>query len=77
MRILVLSDSHGNVENMIRCVDLAEPGAILHLGDCRAPFCIWGTAGTTPKRCTGIIRVSPCSACRETVTGAPWMRRRC
>ena len=35
MRILVLSDSHGNVENMIRCVDLAEPGAILHLGDCR------------------------------------------
>ena len=35
MRILVLSDSHGNVENMIRCAALAEPGAILHLGDCR------------------------------------------
>ena len=35
MRILVLSDSHGNVENMARCVELTEPDVILHLGDCR------------------------------------------
>jgi hypothetical protein len=34
MRILVLSDSHGAVENMARCVDLVEPDHILHLGDC-------------------------------------------
>ena len=32
MRILVLSDSHGNVENMARCVELTQPNAILHLG---------------------------------------------
>ena len=35
MRILVLSDSHGNVENMVRCVELTDPNVILHLGDCR------------------------------------------
>ena len=35
MRILVLSDSHGNVENMARCVELTQPNAILHLGDCQ------------------------------------------
>ena len=34
MRILVLSDSHGRVENMIRCVEQVEPDHILHLGDC-------------------------------------------
>ncbi len=34
MRILVLSDSHGRVENMARCVELSEPNYILHLGDC-------------------------------------------
>ena len=35
MRILVLSDSHGNVENMVRCVELTDPNVILHLGDGR------------------------------------------
>ena len=34
MRILVLSDSHGAVENMARCVELTEPQHILFLGDC-------------------------------------------
>lgn len=34
MRILVLSDSHGAVDNMVRCAELAEPDYILHLGDC-------------------------------------------
>lgn len=34
MRILVLSDSHGNVDNMRRCVEFVEPQHILHLGDC-------------------------------------------
>lgn len=34
MRVLVLSDSHGCVDNMDRCVRLAEPDHILHLGDC-------------------------------------------
>ena len=35
MRILVLSDSHGNVENMARCVERTDPNIILHLGDCQ------------------------------------------
>ena len=32
-RVLVLSDSHGNVENMLRAVELERPRMILHLGD--------------------------------------------
>jgi len=34
MRILVLADSHGRVENMVRCVEFVEPDHLLHLGDC-------------------------------------------
>ena len=34
MKILVLSDSHGNVDNMARCVEMVVPRHILHLGDC-------------------------------------------
>lgn len=34
MRILVLSDSHGSVEAMTRCVEIAAPDEIFHLGDC-------------------------------------------
>lgn len=34
MRILVLSDSHGRVDNMSLCVERVEPNHILHLGDC-------------------------------------------
>jgi putative phosphoesterase len=34
MRILVLSDSHGRVDNMAVCVERTEPNHILHLGDC-------------------------------------------
>lgn len=33
MKILVLSDSHGNVENMAKAVELVQPRLILHLGD--------------------------------------------
>ena len=33
MKILVLSDSHGNIENMCHAVDLVRPCEILHLGD--------------------------------------------
>ena len=33
MRILVLSDSHGAVDNMVRCAEFVEPDYILHLGD--------------------------------------------
>lgn len=36
MRILVLSDSHGNVDNMRRAVLTAKAEMILHLGDCWA-----------------------------------------
>ena len=34
MTLLVLSDSHGNVDNMARAVELTQPRHILHLGDC-------------------------------------------
>ncbi len=34
MKILVLSDSHGAVNNMIRIVEKEAPRHILHLGDC-------------------------------------------
>lgn len=34
MKILVLSDSHGNLANMVRAVDISVPRMILHLGDC-------------------------------------------
>lgn len=34
MKVLVLSDSHGAVDNMVRCVTLTQPRYILHLGDC-------------------------------------------
>ncbi|MBQ1245536.1 MAG: YfcE family phosphodiesterase [Clostridia bacterium] len=33
--VLVLSDSHGNVEAMARAVERFQPHHILHLGDCR------------------------------------------
>ena len=34
MKILVLSDSHGNLSNMVRAVDQSAPRMILPLGDC-------------------------------------------
>lgn len=34
MKILVLSDSHGNLANMLRAVERETPHLILHLGDC-------------------------------------------
>jgi len=34
MNILVLSDSHGNLSNMIRAVEQESPHMIFHLGDC-------------------------------------------
>jgi len=34
MKILVLSDSHGNISNMLRAVEAESPRMIFHLGDC-------------------------------------------
>ena len=34
MKYLVLSDSHGNVDNMARAVECEKPDGIIHLGDC-------------------------------------------
>lgn len=34
MKILVLSDSHGNLDNMVRAVEMEQPRMLLHLGDC-------------------------------------------
>ena len=33
MKILVLSDTHGNRDFMYRCIDLFKPDAVVHLGD--------------------------------------------
>lgn len=33
MKILVLSDSHGNVENAVQAVEITRPDAVFHLGD--------------------------------------------
>ncbi len=33
MKLLVVSDSHGNVDNMVRAVEQVQPDRILHLGD--------------------------------------------
>lgn len=35
-KVLVLSDSHGNIENMRVAVDKTMPDLIIHLGDCYA-----------------------------------------
>lgn len=35
MRVLVVSDSHGNVDNMVRAVEQVQPDYVLHLGDCQ------------------------------------------
>lgn len=34
MKILVLSDSHGNIANMERAVERESPRMVFHLGDC-------------------------------------------
>ena len=34
MKVLVLSDSHGNISNMLQAVERETPRMILHLGDC-------------------------------------------
>ncbi len=34
MKILVLSDSHGNIGNMVQAVERESPQMIFHLGDC-------------------------------------------
>lgn len=34
MKILVLSDSHGNISNMVRAAEAESPRMIIHLGDC-------------------------------------------
>ena len=34
MKLLILSDSHGNIDNMTRAVSLTAPRTLVHLGDC-------------------------------------------
>lgn len=34
MKILVMSDSHGNEDHILRAVEQSSPGLIIHLGDC-------------------------------------------
>lgn len=35
MNILVVSDSHGKTDNLMRAVELTRPEYVLHLGDCQ------------------------------------------
>ena len=46
MKFLVLSDSHGNIDNMLDAADLESPDVILHLGDNIAD-------------CAGVVRMFP------------------
>ena len=48
MKLLVMSDSHGNVANMLQAVQLENPDRILHLGDC------WRDAQRLHDRCPEI-----------------------
>ena len=52
-KILVLSDSHGNVNNMVTAVRNTHPDQIIHLGDCwvDAEKLHWITA----LWCTGLL----------------------
>ena len=34
MKLLILSDSHGNLANMVAAVEKEQPDMVLHLGDC-------------------------------------------
>lgn len=34
-RVLIMSDSHGNVENMVTAVEKENPDMIIHLGGLR------------------------------------------
>ena len=34
MRILVLSDTHGDTDAILQAIDRARPDAVIHLGDC-------------------------------------------
>ena len=47
--ILVLSDSHGDIENMKQAVKEIEPDLIIHLGDC------WNDAGYLKREFPDII----------------------
>lgn len=58
-KILVFSDSHGNVTNMIDVVEKEVPDMIIHLGDCWSDACILGDEYPTiplehvPGNCDG------------------------
>lgn len=49
MKLLILSDSHGNLSNMIQAVEKESPRIILHLGDCwRDGECLQETYPSIP-----------------------------
>ena len=58
MKYLVLSDSHGNVDNMARAVEREKPDGIIHLGDC------WRDAEELHE----LFPACRLSRCRATVT---------
>lgn len=47
-KILVLSDSHGNLSNMVAAFRAESPDLVIHLGDC------WEDAGRLQKTLAGI-----------------------
>ncbi len=72
MKYLVLSDSHGNVGNMVRAVELVKPHGIIHLGDG------WRdaeeTAGATPRNCVSFSPACRLSRCPATATSGALKR---
>ena len=71
MRILVLSDSHGNVDNMARAVELTAPDRVLHLGDCQRDLtvlraCRATVIGAAATSRNGCWRSAACGSLRCT-----------
>lgn len=64
MKYLVLSDSHGNVDNMVRAVELVKPHGIIHLGD----------AGAMPRSCTSFTPACRLSRFPATATSGALKR---
>ena len=56
MKLLIFSDSHGNVANMADVVRLESPDRILHLGDMARDAEDLATAGGPTCRRSGSLR---------------------
>lgn len=57
MKVLVLSDSHGNISNMLQAFEREQPRLVLHLGDC------WRDGERLQGRLSGVPLEQVCGNC--------------